>query len=200
MDSCLKQDCSQAGWEALYKAKSAELVLYGRALGLSHSEAEDILQETFIALLGLCYDSMQAEHYCLRTFRNRALNYRRGLWRRLRREVEFARWFEPSRPACPKELEAMRSLENLPREQREVVVLKIWHHRTFEQIAALMGASPNTVSGRYRYAMQKLRRVLKGVDNESRCGDTITFLDAQETLARGPGPYLLAPAARRGAA
>jgi DNA-directed RNA polymerase specialized sigma24 family protein len=39
--------------ERIYKAKAAELILYGRALGLGHSEAEDVLQETFVALLQL---------------------------------------------------------------------------------------------------------------------------------------------------
>ena len=38
-------------WETLYKAKAAELIFYGRALGLSHGEAEDVLQETFLALM-----------------------------------------------------------------------------------------------------------------------------------------------------
>ena len=37
--------------ENLYTKKAAELILYGRALGLSHGEAEDVLQETFLALL-----------------------------------------------------------------------------------------------------------------------------------------------------
>ena len=35
----------------LYEKKAAELILYGRALGLSHGEAEDVLQETFLALM-----------------------------------------------------------------------------------------------------------------------------------------------------
>jgi hypothetical protein len=40
------------GWcEQLYEDQAAKLILYGRALGLSHAEAEDVLQETFIALL-----------------------------------------------------------------------------------------------------------------------------------------------------
>ena len=37
--------------EKLYAAKAAELIIYGRALGLSHGEAEDVLQETFLALM-----------------------------------------------------------------------------------------------------------------------------------------------------
>ena len=77
----------QAGWcAALYHAKASELVLYGRALGLSHGEAEDVLQETFMALVRRPDAPAQPEHYCVRSFRNRALNYRRSLWRRLTRE------------------------------------------------------------------------------------------------------------------
>ena len=42
----------QSIWcESLYEAKAAELILYGRALGLTHGEAEDVLQETFLALM-----------------------------------------------------------------------------------------------------------------------------------------------------
>ena len=44
----------QKDWrEELYDAKAAELIIYGRALGLTHGEAEDVLQETFVALLRL---------------------------------------------------------------------------------------------------------------------------------------------------
>src|SRR5213075_920458 len=92
--------------EKLYQAKSAELILYGRALGLSHSEAEDVLQETFLALMRSPSVPDLPEHYCFRTFRNRALNYRRGLWRRLKREIESARWFEQTTDESPFEKQA----------------------------------------------------------------------------------------------
>ena len=78
----------------LYEAKAAELILYGRALGLSHSEAEDVLQETFVALLKLEREPDNPLHYAVRGFRNRAFNYKRGFIRRMLREVEARRWFE----------------------------------------------------------------------------------------------------------
>src|SRR5690348_12751008 len=112
---------NQAGWcEPLYDAKASELIIYGRALGLSHGEAEDVLQETFLALIKLPERPVQPEHYCVRTFRNRALNYRRSLWRRLTREWESLRWFEKAPSETPEERQAMRALTELPREQREV--------------------------------------------------------------------------------
>jgi DNA-directed RNA polymerase specialized sigma24 family protein len=66
----------------------------------------------------------------------------------------------------PAERAAMRCLQNLPREQREVIVLKIWSRYTFEEIGGLLELSPNTVAGRYRYGLEKLRGSLKGKDYE----------------------------------
>ncbi len=147
--------------QALYEAKAAGLVLYGRALGLSHAEAEDVLQETFLALLRLDQKPDEPEHYCLRAFRNRALNFRRTLWRRCVRELESHRWFEREPDQSAAERRAMSALARLPREQREVIVLKIWNGQTFDSIGRLYEISPNTVAGRYRYGMAKLRQWLK---------------------------------------
>jgi RNA polymerase sigma-70 factor (ECF subfamily) len=152
--------------EAVYDAKAAELILYGRALGLSHGESEDVLHETFITLMKLTGAPAKPEHYCVRCFRNRALNYRRTLWRRLAREWESLRWFEKTPDETPEERAAMECLAELPVEQREVIVLKVWHGCTFEEIAGLLEISPNTAAGRYRYGLQKLRNKLEGVFHE----------------------------------
>lgn len=183
-------DHEQPSWyEAIYAAKAAELILYGRALGLSHSEAEDVLQETFLALMERPAAPEQPAHYCLRAFRNRVLNYRRSLWRRLTRELESRHWFEPASGESPAEREAMRALAQLPREQSEVIVLKVWHDYTFEEIGDLLGISPNTAAGRYRYGLQKLRVFLtaKGISDETherdeRVGASIALLGAPPTL------------------
>ncbi|HZL35245.1 MAG TPA: sigma factor-like helix-turn-helix DNA-binding protein [Tepidisphaeraceae bacterium] len=52
------------------------------------------------------------------------------------------------------------SLSQLPTEQREVVVMKIWGGLTFGQIAKAIGVSPNTAASRYRYALQRLEAEL----------------------------------------
>jgi len=168
----------------MYEAKAAALLLYGRALGLSHAEAEDVLQETFVALLRLSECPEEPEHYCVRSYRNRALNYRRGLWRRLRREFESHRWFE--RPAGESDFEraAMRCLAELPAEQREVIVLKLWHGCTFGEIGDLLELSPNTAAGRYRYGIQKIRLCLQGLNYERNelVGSAIEIMEAAPTL------------------
>ncbi len=160
--------------ESLFEAKAAELILYGRALGLSHGEAEDVLQETFLVLLKMPQRPLEPEHYCVRSFRNRALNHRRSLWRRLTRELESLRWFEKSPGESEAERAAMNCLAALPVEQREAIVLKIWHRLTFEEIGGLLGISPNTAAGRYRYGLQKIKNEL-AVGRVTPCAPIETF-------------------------
>jgi len=178
-----EQHPNKSWCERLYDEKAVQLILYGRALGLSHSEAEDVLQETFIALLKLRETPEAPENYAFRSMRNRALNYRRSLWRRLAREFESARWFERDQDETPAERAAVRCLEKLPPEQREVIVLKIWSEYTFEEIAGLLELSPNTVAGRYRYGLEKLRACLKGKDYERLESSGITEVDAAASFA-----------------
>ena len=173
---------NEAWCERLYDKKAAQLILYGRALGLSHSEAEDVVQETFVALLKLPEAPAAPENYAFRAMRNRALNYRRSLWRRVAREFESMRWFERDADETPAERAAVRCLEKLPPEQREVIVLKIWSEYTFEEIAGLLDLSPNTVAGRYRYGLEKMRTCLKGKDYE-RVESGIAEIDTAATFA-----------------
>lgn len=165
-------DGVSSGWcERLYDAKAAQLLLYGRALGLGHGEAEDVLHEVFRELIERRAQPAEPEFYVLRAFRNRALNFKRGLWRRLTRELESTRWFERDGDRNAAEQAAMRGLAKLPVEQREVIVLKIWHGLTFDSIGELLEVSPNTAAGRYRYGMQKLRTFVENDTYES-LGDT----------------------------
>ena len=145
----------------LYEVHAAEVLLYGRALGLSPSEAEDVMHDVFVALLKMPTAPVNARHYMLRAFRNRCLNFKRGLFRRLVREVESLDWFERTQSEDDLELFAVQELEKLPTDQREVIVLRIWHGLSNEEIGKLLETSPNTVAGRYRYGMGKLRDKLR---------------------------------------
>jgi len=180
-------DFQPAHWcEAIYTRRGAEFILYGRALGLSHNEAEDVLQDTFMAMLRKEEAPLQPEHYCVRAFRNRALNYRRSFWRRLTRELEARNWFEHSAVESEEERALTRALEELPGEQREAIVLKIWHRHTFEEIGSLLSLSPHTVAGRYRYGLQKLKRQLKGnfYERSTRCREGVAFLGPSAALGK----------------
>ena len=56
-------------------------------------------------------------------------------------------------------LEAL--LRQLAPEFAEVVVLHIWGEHTFQQIADMTGNKLSTITSRYRYALQSLRRELE---------------------------------------
>src|SRR3954470_4806499 len=51
-------------------------------------------------------------------------------------------------------------VEELPEEQREVIVLRIYSDLSFKQISVLTGVSINTALGRMRYALINLRKTI----------------------------------------
>jgi RNA polymerase sigma factor (sigma-70 family) len=54
-----------------------------------------------------------------------------------------------------------RVLDELPYEQREVIVLHLFTGLKFREIAGSLNLSINTVQGRYRYGLAKLRSLLE---------------------------------------
>jgi RNA polymerase sigma-70 factor (ECF subfamily) len=61
---------------------------------------------------------------------------------------------------------AMAALRTLPREQREIVVLKIWGGQTFREIGVTLDIPQNTAASRYRYALKALCQALAKNQNE----------------------------------
>ena len=76
--------------------------------------------------------------------------------------VRFSR-FEPD----PTGGESRRLLEDavkrLPEAQQEVVTLKTWSGLTFQEIATLTRSPLNTVTSRYRYGLEALKKFLHEV-------------------------------------
>lgn len=53
-----------------------------------------------------------------------------------------------------------RAMQQLPYEQREVLVLRVYSDMKFTAIAAQQGTSLYTAQGRYRYALEKMQKLL----------------------------------------
>lgn len=130
------------------------------------AEAEDILQEAFVHIWSRrnLFPVIQPG-LVFTQIRRVAIDHARREKRRQRREESYAReneplYFDKSLRFSPGELQ--EAMEQLNREQREVLVLKIWGEQTFESIAETLEISPNTAASRYRYGLEKLRAVLKG--------------------------------------
>lgn len=57
---------------------------------------------------------------------------------------------------------AKNLLEELPEEQREVIILRHFANLSFKEIAELTGCSINTALGRMRYGLLNLRKMMTG--------------------------------------
>jgi RNA polymerase sigma-70 factor (ECF subfamily) len=58
------------------------------------------------------------------------------------------------------ENDLQRLLEELPADQKEVLVMRMYQDMSFKEIADLTGVSINTALGRMRYALMNLRKVI----------------------------------------
>ena len=154
----------------LYDAHGEALYGYLMALLGSPQEAEDALQEVFARLLARprrLARVRDAQAYLFRAARNEAFSRLRRRVVRKRGEqllhqtqsiLEAAAGGQVSREEVERVNDALRQL---PPEQREVIVLKVFRGMTFNEIGKVVGVSPNTAASRYRYALARLRAVLK---------------------------------------
>jgi len=167
-----KQGGSSAFGE-LYARHKDRAYFYAQALlGNSHA-AEEAVQEAFMVFIERAdrYEPRGSfRSYLLSVVRSRAVDaMRKHRSGRDARQGYSAELFEV--PAEEKDLYPQKetcsrvggALFELPAEQREAVVLKIYDRMTFAEIAGLTGVSVNTVASRYRYACDKLKEKLKGI-------------------------------------
>jgi len=124
------------------------------------SEAEDVLHQVFLQLLRDGTE-ISSPGYLFRAVRNRVLNHLRGRSREVALDVE-TQWLESPSGSLETALALQSALATLPEEQREVIVLRVWGQLTFEEVAAVVGVSPNTAASRYRYGLAKLNEVWHG--------------------------------------
>ena len=147
---------------ALYDLTSDRLVRFAVTLTRHQQDAEDAVQIALVRVASepkLLGGAACPWAFLLRMVRNEALQ----IIRRKRRLATTSNLADLV-TLCPvDELEredthraVWSALRNLPPEQAEVVVLKIWEELTFAQIGQVLDASPNTVASRYQYAMSKL--------------------------------------------
>ena len=157
-----------SAWHAWLDGHGPSLLLFARQWVTSRADAEDIVQEAFVRFWRSRHQAREPAAYLYRCVKNCALEWLRAGQRRGRREEAIAKAeARSSEPLFTLELELDErrrlieaALAQLPAEQREVVVLKIWGELSFAQIAETLEVSPNTAASRYRYALAKLREQL----------------------------------------
>ncbi len=137
--------------------------------------AEDIFQDAFLKIVKTIKDGRYAEQgkflpWAIRVAHNLCMDY----FRRSRQQmpvtlpdgqdisVLFGAGDMASDGIERREVHgSVRKLvEELPDEQREVIVLRIYADLSFKEISELTGVSINTALGRMRYALINLRKLI----------------------------------------
>ena len=143
----------------LYRQYGPALLAYGVNLLGERAAAEDVLHEVFLGLLNMSALPSEPRPYLFRAVRNRALNSRRGSGRMTLLDPQ--KWLIRSDTTMETAAVIERAMCELPPEQREVVVMKVWAEMTLEEIATVVELPLNTVASRYRYALSRMRQILK---------------------------------------
>ncbi len=164
--------CKQGSRDALrniYEKYRDSLLILAIALSHDVNVAEDAVHDVFVAFANNFANfeltgSLKA--YLSKCVANRVRDLmRKKQSRALGPEQNCSASLDLSDPSrlivCNEELRLLSSaLATLPHEQREVIVLHIHGQMRFRVIAKSLGISVNTVKGRYRYGIRKLRSIL----------------------------------------
>jgi RNA polymerase sigma-70 factor, ECF subfamily len=156
-------------FEAAYEAYADRLYRYALLLLADAAGAEDAVQQAFVRIAAggpAWSDIRTVEAYLRVAVRNECYRMLRQKRSRRQVETEAARLLEPAAEPPPPEddrLALEQALRDLPAEQREVLHLKMYEQRTFQQIGEQLGIPLNTAASRYRYAIDRLRQTLNSV-------------------------------------
>lgn len=157
---------------SIHDQYAASLYRYALALTCSVEDAQDAVQEVFARISRQPKRFTEVQNvraYLFAATRNAAYSILRG---RMRCEalheaicMDIAAVCAPETRQISATIIVIReAIAQLSIEQREVLVLKILDQMTFKEIAQTVKAPMNTVAGRYRYGIEKLRLALSNVE------------------------------------
>lgn len=156
----------------IYDQHKHELVTLATALLVDKAEAEDVVHDVFVGFIrsgGRFRLTGSLGGFLATCVANRARNHNKAKRQHIAVEAAGA---EPAAPDNDRpdlatifgeELRCVAgALAELPYEQREAVILRLCRGMRFHAIARMQGVSINTVQGRYRYGVDKLKTLLDG--------------------------------------
>lgn len=171
-----KAAAGRIDWSAWLAEYGAQLLLYARQQCRSEADAEDVLQEALVQLVHAVEGGSftgarnQWRSYAYTAIRHLAMdrgrreqvrrNYASAQQETLSEGVEETPWLSSAADDEYLRVRLESMLRKLPAEFAEVVVLHIWGEHTFQQIADMTGNKLATITSRYRYALQALRKEL----------------------------------------
>jgi RNA polymerase sigma factor (sigma-70 family) len=162
---------SRDALERIYEKYKDDLLILAIALLEETSAAEDVLHDVFVTFVqGIEKFRLTGslKGYLLTCVANRARNKNKAghLQNTDLNQAELISTVANDTSnsiICNEQLQQLRdAMGRLPYEQRRVILLHLKGAMTFKAIAGRQGISVNTVKGRYRYGLEKLRIIFNG--------------------------------------
>ncbi len=167
------EDYPMSELEKWIEVHGARLFLYARQQTQTHADAQDVYQEALIQVIKRCKKEKLRFVPPIRDFfvsiKCRAIDLYRQQKRRQAREdksvetekvIQGGDWFVSKIEKDEVSQHLVEALSELPEEQKEVVLLKIWGEQTFQAIGEITRVSANTAASRYRYALTQLKSLV----------------------------------------
>lgn len=157
----------EQAYATLYDILGERLFRVAAAITGSREEARDLVQELFVAMVRSRDKLAGVENLAAYMFASlRRLAIRASRQQKRDRGAIAGRARQQAAASSPggsgSENEHIESaLAALGAPQREVIALKIDGGLTFAEIASVLGINANTAASRYRYALEKLRAMLR---------------------------------------
>jgi RNA polymerase sigma-70 factor (ECF subfamily) len=144
---------------AFYVSTRRQLYTYAVSITADRESAEDVVHDVLERLLRLRDLPADLRPYVFRAVRNAALDSRR----RVKVSADWIFEADPTTddttpPARPDRLESL--LHELPFDERDAIVLKLYSGLTFQEIADLRDLPLPTVASWYRRGLERLRGLL----------------------------------------
>lgn len=153
----------------IYEKYKHELVTLSAALLNNKDAAEDVVQDVFLKLInsnGNLNIKSNLKGYLMTAVANTARNKNRSTCAKQTVEIndETIRDIQSKTPEISAifgedKQHLIMALTRLPYDQKEVILLRIYSGLKFKTIAQSLNESINTVQGRYRYGLNKLRSI-----------------------------------------
>ena len=150
------------GFDMLYAELADRLVTYARrSFRFTQTEAEDAVHDALLPWVEqpermktieqpFPYIFTSVRHACLKIIRKK---------KQADAEATEAMAVVPEKDHA-QSLDIQHALAELPEEQREAIVLRIWGNLTLKDVAEIQEVSVQTVASRYRYGLAKIKEVM----------------------------------------
>jgi len=159
-----------AGFRELMRRYGEPLYWHIRRIVVGHDDAEDVLQETCIKILG-GIDTFRGDGKLSTWMYSIATREALTL---LRRQKNIFQSIDDVGPALTNRLEAenptdgnaiemvfQKALLTLPTQQRIAFNLRYYDELSYDEIAAITGKNVNTLKTNYHWAVEKIRQYIK---------------------------------------